>query len=229
MKAGQQAKSGVHQAGSPKKKKQQANKNGLKKPKTAAYEEQSIFFGSPVFIMIMCPMTITMLWIFCTQPIDTSILALPKLTHCISTWEQGGAQELQAGFYSLGRDIWRFLPLPTGKAILIVLIFAVFEGILLRFVPGKRIAGPVAPSGDTTHYTLNGIPCFLLTHLAFFVFAAPFSPVQLFSASIIYDNFGAIIMALTLYVKAYCFILYWKGRYFPSGRDNKVSINFYEL
>lgn len=173
--------------------------------------------------MIMCPFTITMLWIFCTQPIDTASLwtAMQKVAR--EGYKNSSMEELQRGLYSLGKDIWRHLPLPTTKAILIVMVFAIFEGLILRFIPGKRISGPVSPSGDTPHYTLNAIPCFLLTHLAFFICSAPFfSLPRLFSPSIIYDNFGPIIMALTLYVNLFCLFLYWKGRYFPSGKDNKV-------
>jgi len=106
------------------------------------------------------------------------------------------------------------------------LVFAIFEALLLRRIPGKQIAGPVSPSGDTPHYTLNAIPCFLLTHLAFFVCSAPFPEYhlpQLFSPSIVYDNLGPMIMALTLYVYLYCIALYWKGRFYPSGKDNRVT------
>ena len=98
MKKVEQRKKGQGGEG-PKSPQTPPKKNGKKKKselhQSKQYEEQSIFFGSPVLIMIMCPLTIITLWIFCTQPVDTSIFSITKVSHCISTWNEGGSAELQ--------------------------------------------------------------------------------------------------------------------------------------
>lgn len=113
---------------------------------------------------------------------------------------------------------------PTQRAVKALAIFTAFQIVLMRVMPGKLFLGPVTPMGNTPEYTANGLQCFFATLAAFFYFsdAAPVGP-QLFSATLVYDEFEAMVSFMCVFALAFCGLLYVKGRVAPSSSDSGVS------
>jgi 7-dehydrocholesterol reductase len=100
--------------------------------------------------------------------------------------------------------------------------FALFQLFLMKAVPGKPFLGPVTPRGNVPVYKANGIACFLITLATFFLSTYV---LNLFPATILYDNLGALLGALNCFSLIFCFFLYLKGIFFPSTSDSGVSGN----
>ncbi|MDR3624319.1 MAG: hypothetical protein P4L16_04170 [Chlamydiales bacterium] len=110
---------------------------------------------------------------------------------------------------------------PTAWAI--ISSFAITQLILMKLVPGKMWTGPITPSGNEPIYKSNGVACFLITLLLFYLGAYP---LELFSPTIVYDHFGEILGALNVFSLLFCLFLYFKGRFFPSTTDSGITKTF---
>ncbi len=159
-------------------------------------------FG-PLLIIFFTPPAAILVWILCNfEPFNGSIL--PLLT--------------AEGWRSIGRH----LPLPGQTAITIILIFLLFQVILLQALPGEIFEGPITPSGSRPCYKLNGIPAWIITHILFF---GSTLGLHLFDAGIVWDHFGEILATLVFFAFIICILLYFKGRFFPNSEDRSLSGN----
>jgi 7-dehydrocholesterol reductase len=96
-----------------------------------------------------------------------------------------------------------------------VLAVAVFSGLLLYWWPGKLRYGPPTPTGHVPDYIDNGIAhCFLSTLM--FLAGSNFC-LGWWDLGVIFDVFGPLVGALNCFGLLFCFVLYFKGLYFPSG------------
>lgn len=162
----------------------------------------------PCFLLLVCPPFAILMWY------TNTVLAgsLKDLTELFS----------QNGFFDTIYQIWA--PVFWGSALAwkIILIFAIFQLVLMRILPGKKFLGPITPKGNIPTYKANGVPAFFTTMIVF-CGAAYFN---IFSATIIYDNLGEILGALNIASLVFCLFLYFKGRYFPSSTDSGTTGNF---
>ncbi len=151
----------------------------------------------PLLLILLCPPAAMLMW------------------H-INVVNDGSLQN----FISQGLQI----PLLFGSLIAwkIIAVFAATQLIFMRIIPGKTFRGPITPKGNIPIYQANGIPCFLLTILLFYLCSFKWN---LFSPTIVYDNFGELIGALNIFSLLFCFLLYIKGRKAPSTTDCGVSGN----
>ena len=102
----------------------------------------------PLLLILITPPAAIIFWIVCTfEPFNGSLS--PLLT--------------SAGWSSVAAH-W---PWPSTSAAGIVLIFAVFEALLLQWLPGKSYEGPITPTGNRPRYKLNGIAAWFITHALF--------------------------------------------------------------
>lgn len=66
---------------------------------------------------------------------------------------EGAVDKAYYYFYTRGwrgfKDVW---PLPTMRAVKLILSFAVFEAVLLIALPGERYLGPTSPAGNRPLY-----------------------------------------------------------------------------
>lgn len=92
----------------------------------------------------------------------------------------------------------------------------------MRILPGKTFHGPITPNGNVPVYKDNGFLAFLVTMVTFWV--ASFG-LNLFSASILYDNLGALLGSLNVFSLIFCVFLYLNGRFFPSSTDSGITQN----
>jgi 7-dehydrocholesterol reductase len=104
-----------------------------------------------------------------------------------------------------------------------IAVFAAFELMLMRFLPGNLHFGPTTPKGNVPVYKANGIPAFIITVATFSLCSFG---LRLFPSTIIYDHFGELIGALNVLSLVFCLMLYIKGRYFPSSSDSGMTGNF---
>ncbi|AUH72511.1 7-dehydrocholesterol reductase (7-DHC reductase) (Sterol Delta(7)-reductase) (protein DWARF 5) [Legionella sainthelensi] len=162
----------------------------------------------PLFLILVCPVFVMLMWYANTQ-LEGSLLALWNLM-------------LQNGFSQSIYSIWQ--PYFWGSAIAwkIIIVFIVFELALMRLLPGKIFHGPISPKGNVPVYKDNGLFAFIVTMATFCIASLGFN---LFSASILYDNLGALLGALNLLSLIFCVFLYLKGRFFPSSTDSGITKN----
>lgn len=94
--------------------------------------------------------------------------------------------------------------------------------VLMKIIPGRKCEGPITPNGHIPIYKNNGVLSFFI-HLFIFISGGLKG---YYNLSIIYDLFGDIINFLNYFALVFVLFLYFKGRFFPSTKDNGISGNF---
>jgi 7-dehydrocholesterol reductase len=160
----------------------------------------------PLILMILCPPAVSVFWYTATA-----------LNGSFQTfWQLVSSQ----GLFPILAKIWLPVIFGTPAAWKSLATFAAFQLFLMKAVPGKPFAGPVTPKGNTPIYKANGLACFLITIVTFFL--ASFK-LQLFSPTILYDHLGPILGALNSFSLLFCLFLYFKGKKAPSSTDHGAS------
>jgi len=163
----------------------------------------------PLFLIIACAPATIIIW-YVNVVLGGSLHALWDL--CITN-----------GFLTTLYHIWWPVIFGTKVAWIIIGAFIALQLILMCIVPGKNVQGAYTPKGNVPVYKANGISCYLITLILFYFSAYQF---HIFSPTIIFDNFGAIIGALNIFSLLFCLILYIKGRVAPSSADHSSNGNF---
>ena len=164
----------------------------------------------PLFLLVVCPPTVFVFWHINTS-LGGSFMAFWNEVH-------------QFGFFQTIGSIWG--PVCFGNATVwkMLGIFALFQLVLMKIVPGKPFLGPVTPKGNVPVYKANGFACFLIT---FAVFIGASFGLGLFSPTLIYDQMGPMLGALNSFSLLFCLFLYVKGRVMPSSTDHGVTGNIF--
>lgn len=178
------------------------------------YKHQSTFRKirntlGPLFLILACPPFAILMWY--------------TNTALGGSFENLWGMMQQQGIFSAIYSIWQPVFFGSALAYKIIFTFAATQLILMRLLPGKVFHGPVSPKGNVPVYKANGVAAFSTTML---LFCACSFALQLFPATIIYDNFGYILGALNILSLAVCLLLYLKGRFAPSSTDSGISGNF---
>ena len=162
----------------------------------------------PLLLVLVCPPTVILVWY--------------THVHLGGSLAAHFARFADEGFLAALARIWGpvFFGSPTAWSILGV--FAATELALLRYLPGRSFEGPITPQGNRPSYRNNGLSAFLTTMALFFGCSYG---LRLFSATIIYDNFGELLGALNGLSLVICLGLYLKGRFAPSTSDSGTSGN----
>lgn len=166
-------------------------------------------FLMPILLLIGCPLLVILTW-YTTVELDGSIKELFEIM-------------FEEGFFAVLSHAWGPIFFGTALSWTMIFGFAAFQIVLMKLLPGKKVEGPVTPKGNIPVYKANGIFAFLLTFTLFFLLTAVF---KLFPATIIYDNFGAILSSLNLFAIGFCLFLYIKGRLSPSSSDSGTTGSF---
>lgn len=162
----------------------------------------------PLFLILCCPPFAMIMW-YTNTALNGSVTRLLDMF-------------TQQGFFQTLYEIWHPVFFGSPLAWAIILIFVTVEFTLLKLLPGKIFYGPITPKGNIPVYRANGPLAFLISIASFCFFSFY---LHLFSASIIYDNFGAILGALNIASLIVCALLYLKGRYIPSSTDSGTTGN----
>ncbi len=120
-------------------------------------------------------------------------------------------------------EVLAHVPRPSGAAAAILGVWLAVQALLLGILPGRREPGPVTPAGNRPIYKLNGVPAFLVTLALWFLVTGPLG---LFSATIVYDHFGELLVTSSIAALLLCAALYLKGRFAPSSSDASTTGNF---
>lgn len=163
----------------------------------------------PLSLMLICPPVSLLFW-YTSVFLQGSFQKLSELM-------------LQNGVLNTTWEIWKPHFFGSQVAWTIIGIFALFELILMKIIPGKVVYGPETPSGEIPQYKDNGLTCYLITIAAFVICTCV---LNLFPMTILYDHFGDILGALNLFSFLFCLALYFKGRFAPSSKDHGASGNF---
>lgn len=162
----------------------------------------------PLFLLCACPPFVMLLW-FTHTHLDGSLSKLARLL-----WNEGMLHTLQV--------VW--VPRMFGSALAwkILGIYVAVELLLLRFLPGKLVYGPITAKGHVPKYVDNGVASFAITVGLYLTCSYV---LHLFPASILYDNLGELLGSLNLFALLFCVVLYLKGRLAPSTPDHGLSGN----
>ena len=163
----------------------------------------------PLFLILVCPPFAMLMW-YTNTALAGSLYRL---------WEMIYQQGLLQTIYA----IWKPVAFGSPTAWIIIFCFGIFQLALMRLLPGKIFYGAITPKGNIPVYKANGILAFF-TSITFFCVASFY--LHLFSATIIYDNLGAILGALNIFSLFFCLLLYLKGRFAPSSTDSGITGNF---
>jgi 7-dehydrocholesterol reductase len=162
----------------------------------------------PAAAILACPPFVMLVW-YTHVALGGSISALFSLLGREGLW---GTLRVAWGPYLFGSPVaWSMLA-----------IFVALELALLRFLPGRRFEGPRTPEGNVPVYVENGFLAFATT---LGLFALGSYGLGLFSATVIYDHFGALLGASNVASVVFCLVLYVKGRVAPSSSDAGTSEN----
>lgn len=129
---------------------------------------------------------------------------------------------IQNGFFYTLKTIWEPYYLGTPAAWKILGVFVFVQLSLMRLVPGKLFKGPISPFGNVPVYPANGVLCYVITLILFYLGAFQF---KLFSPAILYDNFPGLLGSLNLFSVFFCLFLAFKGLLWPSSNDAGSSGN----
>lgn len=163
----------------------------------------------PLFLILSCPVAVLAFW-YTNIYLDGSLSKLFQLVQ-------------NEGFFPTLYKIWAPVFWGSKEAWTILAAFSAFELALMKLVPGKRFEGPITPAGNIPVYKANGVACYGITIVAYWLAAYQFN---LFSPTLIYDQFGYLLGALTLFSLIFCVFLLIKGRVAPSSTDNGSSGNW---
>lgn len=162
----------------------------------------------PLFLIVVCPSFVMMTWY-------TNIALQGSYERLLNVIAENG-------FWDTLRTIWEPRVLGSQTAWLILAVYAVFQLVLMRILPGKEFKGPVTPHGYTPIYKANGVPAYFIT---MFTFCIASFYLDIFSPTIIYDNFGELLGALNFFSLIFCLLLMLKGKFYPSSKDSDSSGN----
>ena len=160
----------------------------------------------PLLLLTLCPPAVFVIWYINTN-LGGSISPLLDLIH-------------NDGLFPTLSMIITPVMLGSATAWKMIGIFAAFQIMLMRLVPGKPFQGPMTPKGNTPVYKANGLACFLITFATFFITSYG---LKWFSPTIIYDNLGELFGALNISSLCLCLFLYLKGILKPSTSDHGIS------
>jgi 7-dehydrocholesterol reductase len=163
----------------------------------------------PSSLLILCPPTVFIFWYVGTK-LDGSFLTFWGLV-----WEQG--------FFKVLWNLWSPVFFGSPLAWKMIAIYSAFQLFLMRVIPGKPFLGPITEEGNVPVYKANGVICFIITIATFSI--ATFG-LNLFNASILYDELGYLLGALNCLSLMLCLALYAKGIFYPSSTDSGASGNF---
>ena len=163
---------------------------------------------SVLLIIMLTPPAAIIFW-YTSQHLNGSFLELFRFFR-----DQG----LFSGIF----QIWAPVFWGSKTAWNILGIYAAIQLAFMKLLPGKKVYGPKTPNGYIPEYKNNGFLAFLLSIFLFWLFGFQ---LKVFEPGMIYDHFGEILGALSIFSLIFCLFLYFKGIYFPSTPDSGSSGN----
>ncbi|KAJ1988546.1 hypothetical protein H4R33_002392 [Dimargaris cristalligena] len=173
---------------------------------------------STLTLLLLCPLMVIYFWLACTHYQCSLVAPYTRLSTLF-----------HAADPLFGPILRSQLPQPSVEAALLFAGWLVFQGLLYAFLPGPVGQGQQTPAGHILPYKVNGLRAWLLTH-ALFVAGSSLG-LGWFSASIIYDHWGGLLIAANLYGYGLTAFAFSKAHLFPThAEDRKFSGSYaYDL
>ena len=171
--------------------------------KGVSYLHSSSFLAA--LLLFLCPI-FAMFFVYIIVELRGNLTALAEL------YNEHGAMEI------LNRAVLAHI-LGSKVAWSAIGMFAAFQLVLMRVLPGKMVQGPLTPQGNVPVYKANGELQFYINIVVFAALAYS----GLLDPSIVYDNFQDIVGALNTSSLVFIVILCLKGSLYPSSTDSSVS------
>lgn len=161
-----------------------------------------------LFLILVTPAAAMLIW-YAIYHLDGSILAL-------------GQAFVDKGPMEVFRLAWFDHFFGSATAWKILGIFVPLQILMMKVLPGKSYQGPITPMGNVPQHKDNGLLSFVIS-IGLFLGASV--GMGWFAPSILYHHFGELLAALNVFALAFCLLLYFKGRFFPSTTDASTSGN----
>jgi len=120
------------------------------------------------------------------------------------------------------------VPAPTWEAFKIIAIWMAIQVAGYLWFPGPKGKGQETPAGLVLTYNVNGLRVFAVTNVLFLVLSMDQFGIKLFKPTIIFDNWGPMLVVANIIGFALAIFAYYKARNFPTHpADCKYSGNFF--
>lgn len=163
---------------------------------------------APFFLMVATPLFAFIFWYTATE-LDGSFLNLVNFFAYRGIYS--GLTTIVAPVFFGSKFCWKVLG-----------CFVFFQILLMKIVPGKQYFGPKTAKGNIPIYKENGLSCYLITLVLFFLLT---HTTTFFRPALLALHFGEFIGAMNLFSLGFCAFLYLKGIFFPSSSDHSKSNN----
>jgi protein-S-isoprenylcysteine O-methyltransferase Ste14 len=106
---------------------------------------------------------------------------------------------------------------PTSAAVIVYLVWFVFQVVLERFLPARIVQGTPLPDGSTLPYRINGLLAMAVS-LGVVVVGYLLGWLPLVRLR---TNFGALLTVITLFSFILSFFVWWWGIHYPGGPSKR--------
>jgi len=120
--------------------------------------------------------------------------------------------------------LYEALPVTTWKHWAIYLGWILFQALLMLLLPGKHAKGMPTPTGNILPYKINALLACIISMTTFCVASLYF---KLFPMTIIYDEYGGLLVVSTILGIVGAYLAYLKGRLYPTNSDTTVHHKFW--
>jgi 7-dehydrocholesterol reductase len=162
------------------------------------------------FMLLLTPLTVLFTW---------NVLYIHKgeifatLKAILSNWSivlPGAANDLNP--LTFVQD-WAFV-------VKLYLSWVAFQAIIYVIVPGRIAHGQITPGGHLLPYCVNGWNAYWISIALFCIGSFPIFGLELFSPTIIYDNWAGLLVVTNIFAYALTLFAYIKASLWPSHPED---------
>lgn len=106
------------------------------------------------------------------------------------------------------------------SALQVSVCWVLFQAFLYTVLPGPIAQGQITPGGNLLSYCVNGWNAYWLTFILFCLCSFPVFNLNLFSPTIVYDNWTGIIIMANIFGYSLTVAAYIKARFWPSHPED---------
>jgi len=114
------------------------------------------------------------------------------------------------------------IPLPSFSAITFIILFSIFQYLLMFLINGPTVDGPKTENNHIPKYKNNGLLCFFVTIITYLSLIR----YNVISHDFLISIYPSLITTLNILGILVALLLWYKGTYFPNCKDAKRSGNF---
>ncbi len=176
----------------------------------------------------------SMIWLLCVVGIMTFCPCLVFYFWMSLEWYNGALTGPIGTMVHMGvggalESWWNRAPTITWTTVQLYVFWFCLQALLMVTLPSKKWTGKVTFAGNQMEYTcVNGLYAWIVSHVLFLVGSIGLG---LFKPTIIYDNWGSLMLLMQLMGFTFTFLFYVKGRLWPTcSSDTRHTGNlFYDL